>query len=85
MATFMTPELNVQVIYSIVYDVYILYSSGSGTRTHTGITAQRIFLLHLLLHKPTWHTPNDVHFHFYSSRCSLDYFTTMREILQDLL
>lgn len=38
----MTPELNVQVIYSIVYDVYILYSSGSGTRTHTDITAQRI-------------------------------------------
>ena len=31
----------------------LLYSSGSGTRTHTDISAQRIFLLHLLLHKPT--------------------------------
>ena len=31
----------------------LLYSSGSGTRTHTDITVQRIFIPHLLLHKPT--------------------------------
>ena len=31
----------------------LLYSSGSGTRTHTDITVQRIFLPHLLLHKHT--------------------------------
>ena len=46
--------------------------ASDGNRTRTGIAAHGIFLLLLLLHKPTSSVM--------LSRCSLDYFLTMRRI-----
>lgn len=47
----------------------INFCTGNGSRTHTAITGQRIFLLLLLLYKP----PTS----FLFRCCSLDYFLTL--------
>ena len=48
--------------------------ASDGNRTRTGIAAHGIFLLLLLLHKPASS--------LMLSRCSLDYFLTMRQLLR---
>ena len=49
----------------------LVYSARNGSRTRTDIPVQKIFLPHLLLHKPTW----------LSSRRGLAYFITISEML----
>ena len=56
-------EQNVNELYYISYNVYLtkfhnsLISGDSGSRTHTAIPDQGIFLPHLLLHKLTYLRP----------------------------
>ena len=51
----------------------LVYSAKNGIRTRTDITVQKIFLPHLLLHKPTW----------LSSRCGPAHFSTILEMLRN--
>ena len=51
----------------------LIYSAKNGIRTRTDITVQKIFLPHLLLHKPTW----------LSSRCGLAHFSTILKMLRN--